>query len=200
MGNAFLWQVIIKKKKKMTYHSKLKAHYEDFWQNEGEICYFDKGPIQELPEDFGILVLPPKENTFWTYATVGMGWNVNEKRSLELHLFSPQKEEWLIELLTIVAHYHHTGSGLNLFHSVNFGASWIENSLCNHGLLSLPYLDGENLEEFHYKDKLTICLWLIPITESEFNFKKRNGIDALEELFEKHQFNYLDPHRKSVVY
>lgn len=183
----------------MKYHTKLKFHYEEFWQNEGVIKHFSKGPIHELPDNFGILVLPPNKRDFWTYATLGMGYDVKDKRSLELHLFSPRQDEWLIELLTIIAHYHHTGPGLNLFHSVNFGAPWLDNSLCTHGLLSLPYLDGEKLEEFYYENQLTICLWLIPITRSEFEFKKNNGIDTLEELFEKHQFNYLDPNRKSVV-
>ncbi len=183
----------------MTYHTQLKLHYENFWQNEGEIKCFENEPESKSFKDFGVLVLPPRERDFWTYATVGMGCDITDKRSVELHLFSPRKSDWLIELLTIVAHYHRTGPGLNMFHSVNFGVSWLDNSLCTHGLLSLPYLDGEKLEEFYYNEKLTTCLWLIPITKSEVEFKKENGIDALEELYEEHDFDYLDINRKSVV-
>jgi hypothetical protein len=42
-------------------------------------------------------------------------------------------------------------------------------------------------------------LWLIPITKAEREFKKAQGLEALEALFEKKQFNYLDPARPSVA-
>jgi hypothetical protein len=42
-------------------------------------------------------------------------------------------------------------------------------------------------------------LWLVPITEEEVAFKKAHGLDSLEERFESHQFDYLDPYRASVV-
>ena len=43
------------------------------------------------------------------------------------------------------------------------------------------------------------CYWLIPITRSERDFKKRLGLDALEEAFERAGLDYLDPGRPSVV-
>jgi hypothetical protein len=42
-------------------------------------------------------------------------------------------------------------------------------------------------------------LWLIPITKQEVEYKKANGADALERLFEEVSFNYIDPFRQSVV-
>ena len=42
-------------------------------------------------------------------------------------------------------------------------------------------------------------LWLIPVTESEIQYKKRFGMEALEDQFEKTQFNFLDSLRESVV-
>lgn len=42
-------------------------------------------------------------------------------------------------------------------------------------------------------------LWLIPITEEELRYKKENGLEALENIFEETEFNYIDPFRDSVV-
>lgn len=42
-------------------------------------------------------------------------------------------------------------------------------------------------------------LWLLPVTGAEVQYKKTNGIDALEERFEEARLNYLDPLRNSVI-
>jgi hypothetical protein len=42
-------------------------------------------------------------------------------------------------------------------------------------------------------------LWLIPITAEELQYKKDNGVEALENKFEETEFNYIDPFRNSVV-
>jgi len=43
------------------------------------------------------------------------------------------------------------------------------------------------------------CLWLIPITAREVEFKKQRGIQALEDLFEGSNVNYVDPLRADVT-
>jgi suppressor of fused protein SUFU len=43
------------------------------------------------------------------------------------------------------------------------------------------------------------CLWLIPITRAERDYKKENGLEALAELFERSGFAFMDPLRFSVV-
>jgi hypothetical protein len=42
-------------------------------------------------------------------------------------------------------------------------------------------------------------LWLIPVTIEEVNYKKKEGLEALEQKFEENSFNYLDIYRRSVV-
>jgi hypothetical protein len=37
------------------------------------------------------------------------------------------------------------------------------------------------------------------MTRQEREYKKRDGIEALEKRWEAAQFNYLDPYRPSVV-
>ena len=67
------------------------------------------------------------------------------------------------------------------------------------GLISLPYLDGPSLEWLDIDGIKTQFLWLIPITKQEMDYKKKNGIEALEEKFDDSSFNYSNPHRKSVI-
>jgi hypothetical protein len=80
---------------------------------------------------------------------------------------------------------------------VNFGEPVLPGSLCTQGLISLPYLDGPSLEWL--AEPRVRFLWLIPITGREVAFKKKFGTEALEEQFEKRQFDLLNPHRDSVV-
>jgi hypothetical protein len=136
----------------------------------------------------------------WIYATCGMGL-CGATNPIELHLFSPRQCELLIELLTVIAHYHCTDRSLGLGHTVNFGRPWLPDSKCDYGLISLPYLDGPALERFNDEetDMTVECLWLIPIAKSERDYTKKNGLEALESKFEEYRFDYLDPARPSVV-
>lgn len=68
-----------------------------------------------------------------------------------------------------------------------------------YGLISLPYLDGPRLENHQTKSGLIRFLWLIPITIQERDYKKQNGLEALEQKFEQEHLNYINPYRKSVV-
>jgi hypothetical protein len=135
----------------------------------------------------------------WTYATCGMSAGIDEN-PIELHLFSPVQAEELVELLTVVAHYHRRGARLGLGHTVNFGRPWLPGSRCSFGLISLPYLDGPDLEvargsAFGCEVR---CLWLIPITAREVQFKKQRGLEALENLFQAAGIDYVDPHRPDL--
>lgn len=176
-------------------------HYLSHWGRDVESLKFKKGPITALPDAFRVLRFPPRsERKMWTYATVGMSQSGDENR-LELHMFAPEEREEVVELLVATAHYHRTGQSLKLGHSVNFGRPWLPGSQCDHGLISLPYLDGPQLEWLGSRDDgvKTRFLWLIPVTSGELAFARRNGRDALEEEFQKSRFNYLDPERRSVV-
>lgn len=195
------------------YFTNLKEHYQSVWNCKPSIHFWDKGPTHELPEGFAILEFeptPPKNA--WIYATMGMWEEIDSNCPdhsdlLELHLIAPERsvldlsrEGNHIELLTMAAHYHRVGAKLGLGHSVDFGRSWISNSVCTHGLISLPYLDGPKLENLQFDSCSVRCLWMVPITRAEHNFKRENGLESLELLFDDCNFNYLDaPLRESVV-
>jgi hypothetical protein len=179
--------------------AKIRDHYERCWDAVATVKAWEKGPTKQLTPGFRILVFAPNDRrNMWTYATCGMSQQMDAP-PLEIHLFSPTETESHVELLTVIAHYHLTGAYLDVGHTVNFGRPWLDGSKCDHGLISLPYLDGPKLEWLEATERRTQFLWLIPISKKEVNFTKSNGLEALESRFEERQFNYLDPKRASVV-
>ena len=105
----------------------------------------------------------------------------------------------IVELLTIVARFHYNDESLGLNHRINFGEPWLEKSECTRGFISLPYMDGPELEILCLNDLHVSFLWLIPITNEEAKIVDVVGVEGLESRFESQRLNYLDPNRASVV-
>lgn len=118
------------------YIEALRRHYENSWGPPALVTRWPRGPVY----------LPDRRN--WVYASIGMSLGVES--GLELHLRSPRESEELVELLTVVAHYHRTGAKLGLHNAVNFGRPWLQGSVCNHGLITLPYAEGPKLERLTF--------------------------------------------------
>jgi hypothetical protein len=183
----------------MNWTQRIEEHYRRNWGIDGQVCPFVAGPLHQLPCDFAVLAYPPHEGrTLWTYATRGMSKS-DDSYPLELHLFSPAKSQDIVELLVVTAHFHRTATKLGLWHTVNFGRPWLDSSLCTYGLISLPYLDGPELENLVTPTASAKFFWMIPITKAELDLKKSQGVEALEERFEKAGFDYANPCRASVV-
>jgi hypothetical protein len=183
----------------VNWHEAITRHYRDIWSVAGDLSPLPSGPIHQLPADFAVLRFAPRTGRkMWTYATCGMS-QAGDARRIELHMHSPRDSASIVELLTITAHYHRTGATLGLSHSVNFGRPWLDESACDHGYVSLPYLDGPLLENLTALGTTAKFYWLIPVTRSEIAFKKAKGVEALERAFEQASFNYLDPARPSVA-
>lgn len=176
----------------------IREHYERQW-GRASIRHWPFGPVEELPSGFAVLEFPPRDSRgMWTYATLMMS-NPSDDNALELHIFSPRRDMRIVELLTVVSHYHATESRLGLGHTVNFGRSWLDDSQCTHGLISLPYLDGPAIERSSSDGLNSRFLWLIPVTPGEVMFKKQRGLEALEQRLESASFDYVDVDRPSVV-
>jgi hypothetical protein len=179
--------------------AKITNHYERCWDAVATVKTLQKGPTWQLTPGFRILVFSPIDRrNMWTYATCGMSQQMDAP-ALEIHLFSPTETDSHVELLTAIAHYHLTGAYLDVGHTVNFGRPWLEGSKCDHGLISLPYLDGPKLEWLEVAGRKIRFLWLIPISKDEVEYQKSHGTEALEDRFEERRFNYLDPGRSSVA-
>src|SRR5262245_31575846 len=129
------------------HEERVAAHYMHEWGQSGTSIPPPASPRRhELPAAFAVLEFAPSsKRDMWTYATCGMS-QPGDAYPLELHLFASSPARDLTELLTAVAHYHRTGNPLGIGHTVNFGRPWLPGSLCEFGLLSLPYLDGPSLE------------------------------------------------------
>ena len=184
----------------MNYHKQLRKHYEHYFGQKGQLERWNQGPVHLLKPDFAILTIQPnKMHQMWAYLTIGMSDPQIETNPIELMVYAPRESDSVLELLTVAVYYHQSSAKLNLHHTINIGQPWIEQSLCEHGYISLPYLDGEKLELFAYGGKTVHCYWLIPITKAERDFKKEHGAEALERLFEEKSINYLDPKRSSLV-
>jgi hypothetical protein len=127
------------------YAARTRQHYSVRWTYE-ETLRWGKGPIEELPLGFAIERFA-RATGLIVYATSSMSQSDDDDR-LELHLFAKdrQAEGSIVELLTVVAHFHRNGERLGLGHTVEFGRPWVTGSSCTHGLISLPYLDGPELE------------------------------------------------------
>ena len=182
-----------------SYSKQIEVHYAQLWSPATGRHKLSKGPVHELPSCFEILEFQ-RTRDMKAYATLCMSQFTDPPEDrLELHLFAPPQGETdcLTEILSATAHYHRTGSRLGLGHSINFGQPWLPGSRCTFGLLSLPYLDGPELERLVEPE--VRFLWLIPVTEKEVAYKKKYGMEALEQRFEEAQFNYLDPLRHGVV-
>ena len=181
------------------YREAILAHYITQWKVNPRGFQAKAGPVYQVSQEFETLEFPPSDTRdMWTYATSGMS-SITSDSFIELHVFSARQCEALATLLTAVAHYHQTEQVLFVGHTVNFGIPWQESSPCTYGLISMPYLDGPGLEEMQYEHKEVDCYWLIPITKAERDFKKANGLEALEELFDENGLDYVNPYRKSVV-
>jgi len=181
-----------------TYAEIIDGHYTKNWSAPTKAVRWTLGPIGELPNDFRVLVLQ-RATDMVAFATRCMSQAADEDR-LEIHVLCRPDDAGrtdLVEILTAVAHYHRSGSALGLGHSINFGKPWVPGSACSFGVVSLPYLDGPDLEWL--AEPPVRFLWLIPVTQAEIAFKKAYGMEALEERFEAAQFNFLDPFRPSVV-
>jgi hypothetical protein len=180
------------------YATNVEDHYISNWGPTITQHRWEKGPAADLPRDFCVLLFN-RSTAMTAYATRCMSQPEDEAR-LEIHLLTSRERDVdasLVELLTVTAHYHRTGSQLGLGHTVNFGRPWCQGSACAHGLLSLPYLDGPALE---WIDEPRVrFLWVVPITPAELLFKKKHGLEALEQRFDAAQFDFLDPARASVV-
>jgi len=184
----------------ISYTAELVAHYEKNWRQRATYRRLLRGPGHHLPRSFKVLEFPPgKQREVWTYATCGMS-PPEDRHRRELHVFAPHESIEPVEILYETTVFHRKGTRLRAGASFNIGRPWMDRSKCSWGLVANPFLDGPKLEHLGTDDERDVtCLWLIPITRSERDYKVEFGIDALTSLFSERGVNFLDPERPSVV-
>ncbi len=158
------------------------------------------GPIKTLAPWFKVLRFAPGPKTgLWCYVSLGASVLSQEPgKRLEFILTTERETSRAVELLAMIAHYHHDKT-LGSFHSIPIGQPWLEGATCDHFLVSLPYPFGEELEVCECDGFRVQILWLLPITKAEYDFKKQNEVDAIEQLFDEAAIEYWRIDRESVV-
>lgn len=158
------------------------------------------GPILELIAQFRVLCVAPGERSaHWTYLSVGSSTIEKEKGGLlEFLIIAPSANIHHVELLAMAGWYHSV-STLGLGHTAPIGVPWLPGSLCDHFLVSRPYPFGPDLEVCNFGGGHIDFCWLLPITTAERDFKKRNGLESLEQRFDEAAIEYWNPLRPSVV-
>lgn len=177
----------------------VRQHLNAFFEGHESVeIQFDQGPMIELAPWFRVVRFSPGPRLgLWSYVSVG-GSTLCEGENLEFAIFAEQESLRYVELLTMPAHYH-SGNRLGVGHTMSLGEPWVEGSLCDALLISLPYPLGPEFEVCPIKDSQSRILWALPITEAERQFKIQYGLDALEDKFDQAELCFWDLARESVV-
>ncbi len=179
-------------------------HVDRFWsKNIKESFTWELGKINEILPNFSVIRISPKSSDEpWVYLTQG-AWEVNSNREYrsEFFIMCPYENPRHVETLAMLASFHadpkhHFGIGS----SIDIGRGWLEESDCDHLLVSLPYPFGPDLEICKPDNDITVkYLWLLPITRIEDEYLKQRGLEALEQKFDKAELDFLDSCRSSVI-
>ena len=183
----------------MNYHDAVVRHLATFFAGHPrKEEQWNAGPLAHDEDFFVMRYAPRPKSGLWTYCSVGASLPALGAQRLEFFARSPRSDIRLIELVTMVAHYHCTEK-LGLFHIFPIGEPWLDGASCDAFLVSLPYTFGPALERLDPESATARFLWLLPITSEERQFAKTNGVDALEERFDKAKLEYWDLARRSVA-
>ncbi|MFB6628352.1 suppressor of fused domain protein [Streptomyces sp. NPDC056362] len=162
------------------------------------------GPIEERVPGFRVFrIQPAGPGEWWVYVTSGC-WAATQEdgHGTEFFLAAPRDDRLNRESLTVNAYYHcgPDHQRLDVGHTVPIGRPWLDDSRCDHYLISLPYPYGPDFEVCAWDETAHArLLWLLPITEAEKDHRREHGLEALESLFDERAIDPVDPQRPSVV-
>lgn len=180
-------------------YAALREHVDAFWPDRpSEEFVWSLGPMAEEFPRFRIRRIAPVDaGDVWVYVTVG-AWEATADRDdgIEFVLLSPVESPRHVETLAMVAHLHsHPQHRLAIGDVMPIGHPWLEASTADHLLVALPYPFGSTLELCQVGSRLVRFLWLVPITETEADYR----LEALETLLDHPDVNIVQADRSSVV-
>lgn len=80
----------------------------------------------------------------------------------------------------------------------NIISQYIPESDMKHILLTDPFL-WQNTESLLKEDICVAWLMMVPISESEYWYAKKSGVEKLEKVFEEKEIDIYNIHRKTVI-
>lgn len=158
----------------------VRSHIQSVWEGR-DIEYFswELGPIKKALPDFQVArVRPQSRGQSWVYISEGMSAvHRGETVRLEVFVLSPTEEALHVELLAMIAHFCADPKlHLGLHSILDIGRPWMEDSLCDHLLISLPCTVGPRLEWMKPDSgEVVRFLWALPITKSEHSHPIGSG-------------------------
>lgn len=187
----------------LTANSRVAAHLRTVWpkRRQRELVW-TAGPIAQNLPSFRVLELEPSHRADpWLYASDGIrGVPTEDNIPLEFFIESPARDPIHVETLAMLANFHADDRyRLALGKVVNIGRPWIDGSICDHLLVSLPYPFGPAFEWFSADEGRVRLLWLLPITPAEARFARSHGYEALEERLDAARPDVLNVRRPSVI-
>ena len=179
-------------------------HVDAIWQRHPKKLVLPRHTTQPLPADFRIIKIGPHtENPLdpWVYLSLGAWEHTRDNRSgIELMLLAPSDHDRHIATLSLVLDAHHErAGGLQPGDVVSLGASWLPGGNCDHLMVTLPYPYGPILEQCDARGFPIRILWLLPITNSEADFVRRQGAEALENRLEARAVDFMQANRRSLA-
>jgi hypothetical protein len=151
-----------------------------------------------LVPEFRVLVFGPGPRAeHSTYVSIGASL-VRAGCHRELVFCAPAEQTECVELLAMVAYYHHT-EGLDVGHTLPVGRPCLPGGSCDHFLVSRPFPFGPELELCTSNGHEVRFLWLLPVHASEARFRHDRGLEALESRLEDPGIDFLDFSRAAVV-
>jgi hypothetical protein len=181
----------------------LRGHLDAFWPDRPhEEFVWTRGPIASSLPRFRVRRIAPVVPTDpWVYVTVG-AWEAtsSDVPGSEFFLLSPVENPLHVELLAMVANLHADARyRLRVGSTINIGRPWLDASQADHLLVSLPYPYGPALERCELGERHLRLLWLVPITGTEADLVRGEGLEALESLLDGPEVDVLAPTRRSVA-
>ncbi|MEU3459277.1 suppressor of fused domain protein [Streptomyces sp. NPDC006733] len=163
-----------------------------------------RGRIKDRVPGFRIFrVQPARQGDWWLYVTSGC-WEATQHdgHGTEFFLAAPRDDRLHRESVTMTAYYHcgPAHQRLDVGHTIPIGRPWLDDSGCDHYLVSRPYPYGPDFEICRWAhDAHARLLWLLPITAAEKDHRREQGLESLEARFDEHAINPVDPQRASVA-
>ncbi|MFD7066557.1 suppressor of fused domain protein [Streptomyces sp. NPDC059913] len=200
---AVIWDDRAVREARLSAVEAVESHVRAFFEGHSvEVVVCDLGADRrEAVADLRVLVVGPgPRGDSWAYVTAGC-WAAREKdgHGLEFVMTAHVRDQRFIDLMAMTAAYHCGGRQLDLEHSMPIGEPWVPGSTCDHLLISLPYLHGPDLEHCPLPGGHARILWALPVTAAEIDFRRHEGHEALERLFDDAEIIPADPFRASVV-
>jgi len=179
-------------------------HIDDYWPlNTKDEFGWDASTTQAGASPGSVIrVTPHSPAEPWIYLTHGASLCVpGATDRFEFFILAPYENPRHVQTLAMLATARTRGdSKLDVGSSIDLGKGWIDGSICDHLLVSLPYPFGPEFETCAAGAEGKVrYLWLLPINSRENAFLQKSGLEALEQKFEDADMDFLDPDRPSVV-